>query len=298
MIESYKLFENLQKAKKILRELNIPEDNEKYQQLKQLLNKNIGYMGTFTKWLFKDNESFENIKDVYNKLTNIKIDRQIDTFDKLEDLYDYIQNYEIIKKTNQVIKSLPSRTRNLVGDKLKTLISLNIDHADKLKDFYSKKGGRYKTPESLLNDTKDFLKNLEGDFNLESILNKMKELDLKVIYEDDYNSKPELEEAIKEENPDVVVVHQSPEVLMAKVMSYDASCKLGTKHWCITTSKSMFDSYVNEFTVQYFIWDFTKDKSDKKHMIGATVGPNDEITNAHWSDDSSISNIDKVIEEL
>lgn len=272
MIEKYKLFENLQKAKKIISDLNISEDNEKFQKLKDLLKSNLGYMGTFTKWLFIDREPWEKVEDLYKELKNVNLDRPVDSFEKLEDLYDYIADFKINKKTNQVIKSLPSRTRKLVDDKLKELIRLNTDYAESIKDFYSKKGGRYKDIESLYSDTKDLINNLKGDFNLESMKEKIKDLDVEII-------------------------HESPEVLMVKVNDYDASCKIGSKHWCISTSESYFKSYVNEFTNQYFIYDFTKDISDKRHMIGATISPSGEISSAHWADDSPVNDY-SIFDEL
>ena len=39
----------------------------------------------------------------------------------------------------------------------------------------------------------------------------------------------------------------------------------------------MWDNYVDGTTKQYFIWDFTKPISDKKHMIGATIGLNNKV---------------------
>jgi len=263
IITDYKLFENLDKAKKLLDELHIPHTNPKFLELKELLKNNMGYMGTFTKWYIKDHESFEKIDEIFKMLKTIQIDKPIEEFEKLEDLYDYIQSYEINKKKNQVINALPSRTRELVNSEFRNLISLNSEYAKHLKDWYSKKGGRYKDIKSLISDTTDFIKNLKGGFNLEAILKKA----------EGYN---------------VDIVDAKPELLMLRINDYAASKALGSKHWCITTSESMFRSYVTEFTVQYFFYDFTKDISDNKHMIGATISPTGKISNAHWSDDAAV----------
>jgi hypothetical protein len=278
MILNYKLFEDVNRSKKILKDLGIPEDIENkdyqaYKKLRELLKNNNGYVGAFTKWMFKDREKFEQIEEVYKMLTEIQIDRHIDSFEKLEDLYDYLQNFEINQKTNQVIKALPSRTRQLVNNELKNLISLNTEYSKSVKDFYSKKGGRYKDIQSLINDTKDYINNLKGDFNLESIKKKLEGLN-------------------------VIITAESEELLLIQVLDYDASCKIGSKSWCIVTSESYWRNYVNEFTNQYFVYDFTKDISDKRHMIGFTVSPGDKISNAHWADDSSVRNPDQVIDEL
>ena len=134
MIE-YKLFENLQKARKILSDNQIPETDSNFVKLKQMLYQNTGYIGQFTKWLIIDKTDFNQLEEIFKELEKINIDKPIDQFEKAEDLYDYIQTFEINRKTNQVINSIPSKARELVSPKLKQLISLNIDVAASIKDF-------------------------------------------------------------------------------------------------------------------------------------------------------------------
>lgn len=271
-IEDYKLFENVQKSKKILAELRIPETDERYLKLREILKKNIGYLGTFTKWVFKDRESFERIDEILKELDKVKLDKPIDSFDKLEDLYDYITEFETNKAYNQVTKALPSNARALINDELESLLKLNIEYAPLLKNWYKTKGGRYKETSALLSDTKDFINNLKGGFNLKAILGQLEGLNVEVVI-------------------------KTPELLMVKVDDYEASKKIGSKHWCISTSESMWNSYVNDFTNQYFVYDFTKDISDRAHMIGCTVSPGGNITSAHWADDRSVNDL-SVLDEL
>ena len=235
----------------------------------------MGYMGKFTEWMFKNRESYEQLEEIFNALINFRLDRPITDFETVEKLYDYIQSGSIEIKVNQVIKSLPSRAREAVNDELKQLIRLNIEHSDLLIDLYSKKGGKYSKlgKDALIKDTRTFLENAMGEFNLETIKNSIKGLNVTIAYE-------------------------SPTCLMVAVGDYDSSCKIGSKHWCIATSKHMWDNYVDGTTKQYFVWDFTKKISDKEHMIGATIGLGNKIKNAHWSDDSRVVNPDAVFAEL
>ena len=277
MIEHYTLFENLQQAKKILADMKIPETDEKFVKLRDMLKNNLGYMGTFTKWMYKDRENFDSLDDVFKKLKSISnLDRQVDSFEKMEDLYDYLQEFESNRKVNQVVKSLPSIARKLVNDEMKELIKLNSDDKtiNALKDFFSKKGGRYsqdKDITNLLKDTKDYITNLKGDFNSETIKKKLEGLNLNIIVD-------------------------TPQLLMAKINDYATSKVVGSKHWCIVTSENMWNSYVNDFTNQYFVWDFTKDISDKRHMIGTTVSPGGKITSAHWADDTTVRDLSELDE--
>ena len=274
-LESYKIFENLQYAKKILKDLHIDESNPDFLKLKELLKNHMGYMGKFTEWMFKNRESYEQLEEIFNALINFRLDRPITDFETVEKLYDYIQSGSIEIKVNQVIKSLPSRAREAVNDELKQLIRLNIEHSDLLIDLYSKKGGKYSKlgKDALIKDTRTFLENAMGEFNLETIKKSLEGLSVQVVYE-------------------------SPTCLMVSVGDYKSSCKIGSKHWCIATSQHMWDNYVDGTTKQYFIWDFTKNISDREHMIGATIGLGNRIKTAHWSDDSRVQNAEKVFAEL
>lgn len=144
--------------------------------------------------------------------------------------------------------------------------------ASSIKDFYSKKGGRFKNEKDLYNDTKGLIENLKGDFNADTIKNKLKGLNAEVVFE-------------------------SPEVLVVAVYDYKASCALGSKSWRISTSNSYWNTYVNEFTTQYFIYDFTKPVSDKRHMIGVTVSPSGSYHEAHYADDSRVTDY-SIFDEL
>ena len=295
MIQNYKLFENLDKAKKLLVELNIPQTDPRFVKLRELLKNNLGYMGTFTKWYIKDREDWDKIEDTFMALKNTRIDKPIEEFEKLENLYDYIQQFDINKRVNQIINTLPSHTRENVSEELKDLLKLNIEWEESIKAFYRNKGGRYnshshwwKLPtefrshkEWLVDVTKTLIKNLKGGFNLESILDKMEKNSLKV--------KP-----INSTTPgsyDVEVIIETPDLLMVRVNNFKSSHIIGSSHWCISQSSSYWNSYVNEFTQQYFIYDFTKDISDIKHMIGATISPSGKITHAHFANDRAVGDL-------
>ena len=96
----------------------------------------------------------------------------------------------------------------------------------------------------------------------------------------------------------IEIFYESQTALMVAVGDYDTSCKIGSKHWCIATSKHMWDNYVDGTTKQFFAWDFTKKISDKEHMIGVTVGLGNKIKYAHWSDDSRVNNPDSVLDNI
>ena len=255
-IQRYKIFENVRQAKKFLDDNDIDPDNKEYIQLKNILKSNLGYLGKFTEWLFQDN-TIAFLEDIYKMIKNISLDKDINSFKTAEDLYDYLTEKKFNTKVNQTINSLPSRSRNIVNQELKDLIKNNIDSVNSIKDFYSKKGGRYKNITDLIKDTKSLILNLQGEWNPESIDYKKSEL-----------------------------VYKDSNTLILHIDSYDRSCDLGSKHWCISTSEDMFGFYTIGFKKQYFIYDFTKDISNKKSMIGTTIDLSGKPTDIHYKDDT------------
>jgi len=255
-IQRYEIFENVRQAKKFLDDNDIDPDNKEYIQLKNILSSNIGYLGKFTQWLFNDN-TLNFLEDIYKMIKNVSLDKDINSFETAEDLYDYLTEKKYETKVNQTINSLPSRSRNLVNQELKNLIKNNIDNVDSIKDFYSKKGGRYTNIKDLIEDTKSLISNLQGEWNPDSIKYEDKEL-----------------------------VYKDSNILILWIDSYDRSCDLGSKHWCISTSEDMFGFYTIGFKKQYFIYDFTKDISNKKSMIGTTIDLSGKPTDIHYKDDT------------
>ena len=265
MITRFKIFENVQQSKSLLNNLDIDINDSRYLELKKLLGKNLGYLGKFTEWLFKDEIDINFLKTLYIELSKIKLDKDINQFKTSEDLYDYLTTFKINAKTNQVINSLPSRARRLVNQELKDLISLNSKYIDNLKDFYSKKGGRYKDIQTLIKDTKSLINNLSGGWNVDSIKYK----DSEVVYKDNHT-------------------------LILHIDNYKRSCDLGSQHWCISTDKFQWEEYTGDFKKQYFIYDFTKEISDKRSMIGVTINTDGKISAAHYRDDTELKNYNEL----
>lgn len=266
----YKVFENVQRAKSLLKSKDIdPKESEDFKKIRDIVGNNTGYVYRFTKWYFEDNEPMDKLEEIYKMLNDMDVNKSIDEFDKLEDLYDYLQSFGIGKGLNQVLKSLPSKSRELVDERLKNLITLNIEYSDQIKDFYSKKGGKFKNPDDLYEDTKIMIENLKGEFNLETVLETIEGYNVDVMFE-------------------------SPTILIIRVNDYEASKALGSRSWCISTSKNMWDQYNDGFTAQYFVYNFTKDISDKEHLVGLTIKPDGTMSAGHYYDDSDIKKIEDV----
>ena len=66
---------------------NNSETDERFVKLRNMLQNNLGYMGAFTKWMYKDRESFERLEDVFRKLKGVQnLDKQVDELIEQEEL--------------------------------------------------------------------------------------------------------------------------------------------------------------------------------------------------------------------
>lgn len=313
VIANFRLYENKQKAEQILKQHHIQPDNEAYVKLKDLIygktDKSIkaapNYLGQFTKWLIKDRTNMETLTEILKLLNkeNVKLDRPIDTFETAEDLFDYIQDYEINQNVNKVINDLPPTLKKMVDEKFKNLIKLNVEFTDDIIKFF-KKSKKYDPTgkdklgyNALYNDTAAFINNLKGDYNLDGMKANFKKLGVNVI-KGEHPTEAELKKG-----SNIKIVIESPTILIVEVFDYKASCAIGSKSWCISTSENQWNSYVNNITVQYFLFDFTKSRSDKKHAIGITVSPDmgnsaSNYGSKHWSDDKTDGLTDQYIDTL
>ena len=143
-IDRYKLFENLQKARAFLREVGEKETNPNFIKLKTLLSDNPGYLGKFTEWLFKDDRTFNELKNLYDSLKSTKINKDINSFNDTEELYDYIRDNSKDTDLNQFWQAVPSRTRQNIKDEnyideFEDAVMSDSTKKKAIMDFLSKK---------------------------------------------------------------------------------------------------------------------------------------------------------------
>lgn len=103
-------------VRNICRRYNVETDSEDIITLHELLGKRMGYFPQFSKWLFEDEVSIEELVNLADMLKNIKIDRNINSFNSSEELYDYLTETKNKRILNRIIKSLPSKVRRNISN--------------------------------------------------------------------------------------------------------------------------------------------------------------------------------------
>src|ERR1035437_6884491 len=103
--------ENLQRARRILREINVPETDPNFIKLRALLSRNPGYLGKFTEWLYKDKIGYKQLENLFDRIKGSTLPKQIDLYKSPEEIIDSLIRTGSEAAVNQMIGAIPSRTR-------------------------------------------------------------------------------------------------------------------------------------------------------------------------------------------
>ena len=265
------LRENIQKARKVLKSVNVSEDNPKFQKIKDLLGKHTGYLGLFTYLHFKGKVLLPRLQNLLDSLIQNKhllknLPKQVVNYKNIEELEDDLTNAihwsdynkEFVSKLKGELKSSARK-----DNELKDLYThLSDETKQSLFHNFIPKISRYKSYDDFKKDVIHFTKRDGSDIN--ELLKKLKETE------------------------DVYVIYNKDNIVIAAVFSKKASCEIGSKSWCISGDKGSFwESYAGISTKnkQYFIWNFNVSPANMESQVGVTVRRNGSIKTAHLKND-------------
>jgi len=281
MLESYQLFENVQQAKKYLKDNNIDiTDNkankEKFELIKKLLYQNPNYVGLFTKFYFgeekvpikfSDNDkyydSLTGLLNLIKKQTNLNdfLPKDIVKYDTFEELSDDITKAQDDILINNFYKNIYTNLRNDINIKdeitRNTILSyIKLDDETKksmtpMYDYKEKSGREY------ISDLTEFVENLNS--SKKGVLSKIKSLGDKVQ-----------------------VVYDKNNVIVVRTFDKKAIKELGSKRWCIVYAQdSYYGSYCSPLKnmTQYIIFDFNKPSTDSNSLFGVSINKEGEARN-------------------
>lgn len=269
--------ENLNRARAVLRQVGIPENNPNFLKLRELLKNNLGYTGKFTEWMFLQKVEFSQLQNLYNRIKGERLSKPIDQFKTPEEVIDSLIRTNTETDINQILNAIPGRTRQFLKDcddykNLESFLRQNSAKKDALIDFFSKKGGRY------------------GEYDEYEVIDQLIE-DLEKIV--DAKSITDISKMSKS-SKDVKFIFEDDKFLVVAV-NYKGIQEVGSNYWCIVEDEDTFNDYVlqtDEPTIQLVV--YFKDKVpfvDDKSVLGVTwrLTKGGGIDAAHWEDDSSFS---------
>ena len=94
MIQKFgEMFENVQQAKAILKKLNIPLTDERFQTLRAMLEKTPGWTGAFTRFCYEQDVSVDDLAQLYDRLKQMqgvlsRLPQPVDKYEQYEKLID------------------------------------------------------------------------------------------------------------------------------------------------------------------------------------------------------------------
>ena len=276
------LKENIQKARKVLKEVDIDESNERFIEIKNLLKKHSGYLGLFTYLYFKKKVNIEKLSNLLDNLIQNKsilgsLPKQVVKYEDIEKLEDDINtakewsiyNREFVRNLTSILKINARNDTDLKN----AYIHLKDDSKKDLLSNFIPKVSRYKNYEDFKTDCIYYMDRNKEDIN-DVIENIKKTKGAYLIYNKD-------------------------NILISEIYTKNASCSLGSKSWCISGDIGLFwESYAGIGTgnKQYFIWNFSVSPSNVESQVGVTINRSGGARATHLKDDSPTS-IHKYLEK-
>lgn len=257
-------------------------------------NNNMGYIGLFTNFFLKHIKSLNEIagnrdverrtidehifytwsnkiKPIYDNIVickdiignlrdnngNIK---DVMSFESMESLNDSLERLKVWRKVNTFIKKLPPTQKNLIWkdgyfiDSLKSKSQSIINAIIKIQEDESVESS--------------FLKKVSSIKTTQSLIENIHRVTNSVPWGYDYWL------GFLDKTNDVVITWKSPEKqqIICAVFGYKALKEIAyMSNWCIVRDPDYYDSYTSNGNIQYVLYDFSKDSSENKSVIGFTV---------------------------
>ena len=296
------------------------DNDPKFVKLREILKDNQGWLFSFTKFLYEDGATLEELQSLINRIRekspeDTKLLKPADSYASITRTpQDNRTGYEhLIDDLNEVEKNrlVLNWIRALPGD----FVVKNENRPDFGKQVPSfKRAAREATGKQ-----KEQIKEIAIAFNELSEDPEVRKALLRVFASNclryrtlteviteaytyiDASSKRTIQELllqIDEANlkfgfingAEIVLIKDDIVVFEVKSFQANKLINSSTKH-CIKDTYSQWENYVsgeNNFNKQYYIWDFNKSPADVLSIIGVTVEPKWQIRAAHSKNDDNI----------
>lgn len=298
-------------------EVRSAETNPNFLKIKEMCRDNPGYTYLFTKIFFEeyneDTEKFVDLQNLYNEIKSLG--------NMVKDLPIPLDRYAAIKTTDEDQRPVSERIQDdieklkleksyrkfyneLLPNQKKWVEESTTQQKEKLRDIGIAFGEIGKDDSGKIDQ--ELQRSLQRVFY--SKLKDFKRLDEIIDYAINYikalnnNQFSKFMKKIDEvntkfgQNNGARVVYNKDGYLVIEVYSYVSNRELNghTSH-CIARSGSYWDSYLEDYNKQYYVYNFNLDPTDNKSVIGMTIKPNGELRAAHDKVDGNVSSSFKSI---
>ena len=288
---SFALFENIQRAKKLLSDKKI-KDNTDFDKISELLNKNPGYIYQFTKWRYSDKIPMDDIEKVIDVVKNNKnvidlLKKNLIKYVKFEELTDDLTeaNYKaVVNKFLTEAIWYKSLRKNI-----KDYLSENKEKSGIIIDFIKLETKLQKEFLSTLKYYK--LNNVTAD----SFFDEMEKFIEKKSLRSD-----EIYKKLKEKGDKLKIVYNKDNVIIITTRDKETVKEFGSQKWCIVYSDNYFNSYIgSKATQQYICLNLNLPNSNYNSLFGVTINHDGKSSYGATQDsDNKNKGIDFIVKSL
>lgn len=233
-----------------------------------------------------EQEKAVNIYNVYKKHKNFLNNNNVYFFDYLdvekENLKKQFENFSddihktIVKSNHKKIKKiLHSNHNNIINEETDNIIQLfaesNISPKI-IKQFVGKKIRAFKNSDDLNEELQKLYEEIDGSWNLENYLEKVKNSNSKIVLNKDNK-------------------------IAIEILNFEDAQKLGTKNWCISREELFYKDYTENYQRFVFILDFEKAPFLEDSMKAVIVELDGNIEEVYNKSDIRIDNNSVLIEK-
>lgn len=278
-LQNFFINENVAQAKALLKKISISETDPDFIKIREMLRGHDGYVYWFTKLRFSDNQSMDELKNIWNAindnsgLVNFFTKKVVD-LEKAEDFWDQYERAKLVSGAKKVLNQFPANQKRLFNleDQKDFDLLVSLSKSKSLPALI-RKISSYRDKKSLVDAANRLLSSsFEGKFGeLIKLINSV-DADIKVA---------------DEENNIIICQVTYPQI---KVLGGDTS-------WCIVGSEGTFNSYAGGgFQWVIFLVD-NFGTNDRMSKIGLTTHYG--FTTAHDKYDGFVNKerLEKILEE-
>ena len=226
-----------------------------------------------------DKDSVMNIYDKYKKHKNLLNNNNIYFFDyfnkenenlskQFENLSDDIHQSVVLSNYKKIKKDMYSKKNNIMNERTDELIRMcaEADISPKLiKKEISSKIIAFKDSEYLNSAIEKLYEDINGKWNKEVYLNKLKNTNSKLLLNEDNK-------------------------LAIEILNHEDSQILGIPKWCISRDKDFYFDYVNNHERFVFIYDFDEAPFAEKSLKAVNIYTDGEVIEVRNRNNILISN--------
>ena len=117
-LQNFFINENVAQAKALLKKISISETDPDFIKIREMLRGHDGYVYWFTKLRFSDNQSMDELKNIWNAindnsgLVNFFTKKVVD-LEKTEDFWDQYERAKLVSGAKKVLNQFPANQKRL-----------------------------------------------------------------------------------------------------------------------------------------------------------------------------------------